>query len=463
MAVNSLSNGHYNESVVSQLPMFGGYSQPDIALYLGTVADSIPAWGTNVRYRDIELRRFYKTESMLSGTVFGTASRYASFKYVLSGPERQCGIMQRVLHNSEHGKGWIKLWIPVIKDMLTQDNGAILECIRTEDDPRAMTIQLNHLDSSRCTRTGNWEVPIIYRDLYGSEHRMKWYQVYDLCEYPDPDERMRGYQECAISRLLTDAQKMRDIAVYEKEKVSGRNPASVHFIGGIQQQRINSILKLDQNRLDNEGFSSYQVPPIIAALDQNARVSHEQVDLRSLPDGYDKDSQMRWYVIELALAFGLDPQDIAPLPGGNLGSAQQSSILAQKGRGKGPALFMSSVQHMMNFHGIMPKTVQFTFAEQDDAENEALTNLQWRRTQMYAMMAKPNGTKGTGTPGSSTATGSSVDAGDPLLPTRIVRQIMRDNGDLKQEYLDALGEKDITPQIELSSDDKSWFRKLIKR
>lgn len=435
MAIEVTSNGHYPQSVVSQIPLFGGFNQPDIALYLATVADEIPAWGTNVRYRDAELRRFYKTESMLSGTVFGTSARYASFQWELEGPDRQIAAVQHMLHNSEHGKGWIHLMIPTIKDYLTQDNASFIECIRLEDDYRSPVLQLNHLDAARCFRTGNWETPIIYRDLAGGEHLMKWYQIYELTENPDPDERMRGYQECAVSRLLTDAQKMRDIAIYEREKVNGRNPASVHFIGGIQQQRIESILKLSQSKSDNQGFSAYQVPPIIAALDQNAHVTHQQVDLRSLPDGYDKEAQMRWYTIELALAFGIDPQDIAPLHGNNLGSSQQSSTLQQKARGKGPALFMNAVQHLMNFHGIMPKTVQFSYQEQDIMEDEQLTQLKWRRAQVYSLLA------GNG----KTA---------PILPLGIIHQIMRDNGDLDQDYIDEMGEQNVSPNIELDGNDK---------
>src|ERR1051326_7761252 len=99
-------NGRDIVSVVEQRPLEWGWSQGDIALYLATAADDMPAWGTSPRLRDQMLREFYKTESLLDGTVFGTASRYASFKWVLSGPARQVGIMSRILHSSEHGFGW---------------------------------------------------------------------------------------------------------------------------------------------------------------------------------------------------------------------------------------------------------------------------------------------------------------------------------------------------------------------
>lgn len=457
--MQAVLNGHDNRSVVQQLPLWGGSAPTDIVFFLSAVADALPDWGSNVKYRDAELRRFYKSEPMLAGTVFGTAARYASFKFVLSGPARQVGIIHRILHSSEHGSGWGKLMIKAVKDMLSQDNGGFIEAIRVEDSWKSPVIQLNHLDAARCQRTGNWEVPVVYTDISGEQHKLKWYQVYDLSEYPDPDERYRGLQQCAVSRTLIGAQTARDIAIYEREKVNGRNPSAIHLIGGIQQQRIDNMTALAQNTAEQSGYLRYMWPFMVAALDPNARVTHEQVDIRSLPDGYDKSESFREYIILLALAFGIDPQDIAPLAGGNLGSAQQSQVLAQKGRGKGPALFMATIEHMMNFHGIMPNTVTFHYEEQDDAENEAKTNLMWRRVQAYAMLSKP--TKSTGntpgnTPGSATAQSGNtkVTDGEPILPVKIIRQIMRDNGDLKQEYLDALGEADLTPTTDLTSDDK---------
>lgn len=451
------NNGHINSSVVQQLPLFGGVQADNMVLYLAGAADDMPAWGTGVRTRDKMLREFYKTEPFLAGAIYGTVARYASFTYVLSGPERQVGIMQRILNNCEHGLGFEKLMIKVEKDNLTQDNAGILECIRTEDDARAPVIQLNHLDSARCQRTGNWETPIIYTDIRGGMHKLKWYQVYDIAEYPDPDERYRGYQQCAVSRALIGAQKMRDVALYEREKFSGRNPTEVHFLGGIPQQRVENILNLERNRAEEAGQRRYMVPPIIAALDQTTRVTHEAVQLRGSPEGWDKAEDFKEYIVLLALALGVDPQDIAPLTAGNLGSSQQSAVLAQKARGKGPNLFMTTIEHMMNFHGIMPASVTFHYKEQDDAENEAKTNLAWRRAQMYAMLAKPISPNSTGTPGSATAQGDQAGGGaaEGILPARIIRQIMRDNGDLKQEYLDSLGEPDLTPRSDLSSDEKA--------
>lgn len=441
-----MQDGFFN-SVVKEPPLSGLNSGvASLILQIAHIADDIPVWGTQVRLRDSKLREFYKSEPMLASAIYGTTARYASFKYILTGPERQRNIVQRMLHNSEHGKGWNHLMIKVIKDYLTQDNASWAETIRlTNDDPTSPVVQMNHLDSARCTRTGRWEEPIIYQDLEGGYHLMKWYQVAEFTEYPDSDERMRGYQECAVSRVLNGAQKMRDILTYEREKISGRNPKAIHLVGGVQQRFIDNHMELAQNRADSQMLARYMAPVIISALDPTARVSHEQIDLAALPEGWDKAEEHREYVVLLALAIGVDPQDIAPLPGHGLGSSSQSETLAQKGRGKGPALFISNVQHTMNFHGIMPKTVSFEYQEQDLAENEQLTQLMWRRSQVLRLLVGAN----EKTPG--------------VITPEVARQLMRDWGDLRDEYLVAMGETDITPLGSITSDEKSLIDNTLKR
>lgn len=432
-------DGHDIPSVVKEPPATNGMVGSNIAniiFQVASVADDIPVWGTQVRLRDQRLREFYKTEPMLASAIYGSCARYASFKWVLSGPSRQVNVVHRILHMSEHGRGWTALMIPVIKDYLTQDNGAWIETVRSENSENAPVIQLNHLDSARCTRTGRWDEPVIYIDLDGMNHTLKYYQAIDLTEYPSSDERMRGYQECAVSRCLIGAQIMRDIEIYEREKVGGRWNRSIHLVGGVQQRFIDNLLELQQAQANNQGLLRYMTPAIIAALDQTARVSHEQIDLASLPDGYDKEEAHREYVVLLALAIGVDPQDIAPLPGHGLGSSSQSETLSQKGRGKGPALFMSNMQHKMNFHGVLPKTVKWEYMEQDLAENEQLTQLMWRRAQVLRLLVGAN----EKTPG--------------IITPEISRQLMRDWGDLKQEYLDAINEQDLTPEATRGSDDK---------
>jgi hypothetical protein len=141
------------------------------------------------------------------------------------------------------------------------------------------------------------------------------------------------------------------------------------LVSGVHKRNIDDAISAQRYEADGMGLTKYLQPLIVAALDPNAHITHEQIDLASLPDGFDEDLAMRWYINQLALAFGADYQDFAPLPGGNLGTSQQSEVLHLKSQGKGAALFMRSVEQIFNRHGIMPRNCKFSFGEQDVAEN----------------------------------------------------------------------------------------------
>jgi len=110
---------------------------------------------------------------------------------------------------------------------------------------------------------------------------------------------------------------------------------------------------------------------ILSSLDPSKEAKVAEINLASLPEGFSDDERLRWYIALLALALGADYQDLAPLPGGNLGTSTQSEVLARKSSGKGPALFQKILGHLVNWEGILPRTVEFVFDEDDLAEDEA--------------------------------------------------------------------------------------------
>src|SRR3970282_846355 len=84
---------------------------------------------------------------------------------------------------------------------------------------------------------------------------------------------------------------------------------------------------------------------------------------------------------------------------------------------------MRMLEQAFNFHGVMPRTVTFRFQEQDiQAEQEEAevkkTRAETRKIQIESLEISPV----------------------------IARQIAADDGDLKPEYLEAVGEGDVTPE-----------------
>lgn len=410
------------EGVVQQPPVGGGLALGDFVLSFATAADEFPAWGTAPAARDRRLREFWPTEPVLAGALVSTVAKYAGFNWKLTGPQRQIRHYEVMFESSDRGRGWVGFISKVLFDLFTQDNGAFIEIVRTEDNETAPVINLNHLDSGRCIRTGRDLEPVWYRDLYGVLHTLKWYQVITIEEMPSPIEDARGMQYCAVTRLLRAAQIMRDIGIYKREKVSGRFNRAVHLVSGVQTRTVDDAIKQQRANADSMGLIRYIQPLIVGAVDPTARVSVATIDLASLPDGFDEDKTMRWYINQLALAFAGDYQDYSPLPGGGLGSSRQSQTLHLKGQNKGARLFMKLLESKFNYHGVLPRNIRFQFGEQDSNQDADAARLSQMRAEERSIRI----------------------ASGEITP-QMARQIAVDVGDLDPVYLTAIGEEDITP------------------
>ena len=359
---------------------------------VSSVADTITPWGTSVKQRDTELREFVISEPILSSALYSTSVRNASFEWEIvptepegPDPKNTRRAVTRLLLNSNRGAGWKNLMLKTCGDLYNMDNGAFWEIIRAEDSPTSPVLNLAHLDSMRCYRTGDPEKPVLYLDRFGRYHYLKWYQVVTIEEFPSPIESMFGVQVCAVSRALRAAQILRDIEVYKLEKISGRWAKSIELVGGISKTEIDDAYKLATADLDNRGLQRYGHHIIIPGIDPTNAISHQTIELASLPDQFNFDEEMKWYVAILAMAFGVDYQEFAPLPSGALGSGQQSEILHMKTRGKGPAMVMGLFEHILNNNSLLPSTVKFQFKVHDSQAEESQANSRFLRGKDRAL------------------------------------------------------------------------------
>jgi hypothetical protein len=418
-----------SRSVQVNPPADGSLSNYFVVNVAGAADGMIP-WGTSPANRDRQLREFYVTEPWLAGTVASLSARNAAFSWTLEGPPRTCDRIQAMLHASNYGGGWVDFITRLSIDLYTQDNGAFVEIIRDGDSPSAAAIGLANLDSSRCQRTGNWETPVVYTDRQGQLHKLQWFQVIDFTDAPSTLETMNGLGFCASSRVLRYSQIMRDIAVYQHERVSGRNPGALYIVSGVSTQAIQDVLRQAAEHSDNKGQARYEIPAVMGTLDPAAAVQLVTILLKSLPDNYDPDNDRKWYIAALALAFGAEYQDLAPLPGTSLGSGAQSQMLHAKAKGKGPELFKKMVTHKLNFY-ILPQNVQFKFDERDyDALNIEATVRKLRADERAARI-----TSGEITP-------------------EVARLIANDDGDLKNEYLDLMATQDTSPEGQVTDEEQ---------
>lgn len=396
-----------------------------LVLSLATVADSFVPWGSAPAIRDRQLRTFLPTEPILASALYNICIRNAAFAWELDGQPQSVEAMQDILVQSEMGAGWQVMMVKVCTDLFSQDNGAFIEVIREGPAPDSPVINLAHLDAARCQRTGDPEVPVIYHDRKNVRHKLEPHQIRMLAEFPSPIETMNGVQLCAVSRVLRAAQLLRDVSIYQREKVSGNNPNAIHLVSGVSSAEISDAMNQHKLNQEERGMQRWIVPAVIATLDPTANVSHEQIDLKTLPDGFDMDEVMKWYINQLALGFGADYQDFAPLPGKNLGTSTQSVVLHEKSRGKGPAFFMSLMEFHLNFGGIMPSNVTFRYQEMDDMEDLERAEVAQKRGEVLVEF---------------------VTSG--ILTVEGAQQMMLDEGIISQEIFDLVNAAgDSTPDV----------------
>lgn len=359
---------------------------------IASQADEFIPWGYDLKSRDAQLRTFWVTEPILASAIYMMSARMAAMQVEIVGsnpkaprPRNTIMIAERMLAAADRGRGWQHFMSKLMTDVYTQDNGGFIEIIRRENRPDSPVLGVAHLDAYRCDRTGDPETPVIYRDRKGVERKLSWWHVCTIEDMPSPVETMYGAQYCAVTRALRAAQIIRDIALYKKEKISGQFARAVHFVAGVTRTNIEDGLALAQESMLNQNLSRFNPAPIIPTIDPEARLAHVQVDLAALPDGFNEEITLQWYVTQLAISFGVDYQEFAPLASGSLGSGQQSEVLHDKSRGKGPAMMISILEHVFNDTGILPSNVKLQVKVEDARADEGRANARFLRGKDRAL------------------------------------------------------------------------------
>lgn len=401
-----------------QVTEAAGVNAP-ILLRFGDVADEMAAWWSP--QRDKQLREFWHKEPLLASAIYTLMTRQAAFDWVLDGPPRAVSKAHDVLAYADLGAGWMSFIAKGTQDLCTQDNGWFIEVIRPKGTgPEVAPIGIAHLDSGRCIRTADPESPVLYIDRKGEKHLLKWWQVIVLTEMPSPIETMNGVGFCAVSRVLKAAQILRDIATYKAEKLSSKTNRAIYLIQGIRTSVIYDALKEAEEEEANKAFKRFVAPKIIGSLDTGQPINVHTIEMASLPDGFDEETTLRWYIAQLAMGFGTDYQEFAPMPGQKLGAGAQSEVMAQKARGKAPAFFRKMLEFALNQY-VLSQSVHFKFVVADpdeEAEKAAVAKTRAEERQIR------------------------LDSGEISIPE--ARQLALDSGDLPPEMM----ERDITTETQ---------------
>jgi hypothetical protein len=354
-------------------------------------------WGT--RKREKELRALYRHDdsTMIRGAFASIAKIIASTPWEIAGPESASAdaakyyrymakaanlpavadskrpdivYFQELLRNADFGRGWASFCEKMVIDYLRQDGGAFVEVIAPgapTSEPKGAIAGLSVLDSVRCWPTGDPEYPVVYWNRKAEYHLIHRSRVMQFQDMPDSDEMIPGYGMSAMSRAIAIAYREILMSRYINAQLDDKPPPGMIGASGINDATMQKALatyRRDQNGSDVSpewGRLMWIYP-----TDPSIPLKLEVVQFSTPPEKFDWKVYSELDIDLLALAIGVDRQDLWQLTGSNIGSKGQGETMAQKSRGKLIGLLRSEMQRKLN--DLLPDEYEFEFKYKDTQE-----------------------------------------------------------------------------------------------
>lgn len=315
--------------------------------------------------RDLHLRYSPFRESQWASAVHIAVTKMASLTAELTGNRIQnWKDLWDLVDNAQSPTAFLE---KQVKDFLLTDNGEFLECVHATQGAGSRLLGLVHLDSLRCTRTGDPDIPALYRDRLGVEHELQTHQVICLSDDPDASDTFYGVGHCAASRAWSKILQLSAVETYGYEKTSGKRPLSIFLINGnVDEQMLTDAIETAKQDRAAQGYTQFMGAVLVPILDPTATPNLVEIPLAALPDGFDPEKERLRADLVYANSLGLDPQEVNPslIAQRALGTASQSRVLDEKEAGKGLATWRKKFPWLLN-ENVFPTRVTFAFSEND--------------------------------------------------------------------------------------------------
>lgn len=361
----------------------------------------LSSWGTRQRERELFYLYHHDYNWMVQGAFAGIAKRIASTPWEITGPDDTSGktldyyrsmakaanltlgsdnpadieYWQQVLRQADMGRGWGSFVKKLVVDFLRYDGGAYIEITAPGNPLRAPTgaaTGLMNLDGLRCYPTGDPEYPAIYWNRNNKPHLLHTTRMVQVVDMPETFEEAPGYGLSALSRAVSIAQRELLMGRYIEAMLDDKPPPGIVVAAGmVRAERDRAVAAFnEEQRLDQQPPWGRQL--WFYSADVNAGASITATSFTQAPEAFNFVNYTELDVDALALALGVDRQEIWQLTGGNLGSGAQSEILHQKARGKTIGDLMATLERSIN--DVLPEEYTFEFKRRDaqeDAETAA--------------------------------------------------------------------------------------------
>lgn len=390
--------------------------------YVGGLEPELPMYWSEKR--DAMLRKTVLHESFWAAAVTISAVKAASKGFDFDGPPRLISRAQEMMVQWS-GQGYVPSQEKGVQDFMCTDNGEFHEIVRVSNARGSKILGLAHLDSGRCQRTGDPEIPVLYRDLAGYLHELRDYQVVSLSDMPDPGASWFGVGHCAASRAYPHIIRLAAIERYFHEKITGAGASKLTILRGITTEQLRNLIDAKEKEKTTKGLIYYQ-GSIIAGILGDMNLEKVEVELRGLPENFDRKQELDIALLAYADAAGLDPQDLQPLSPQGFGTGTQSRVLFEKAKGKGLASRDKQLTHLLNTW-VFPERVTFSWNERDLTDELQQATVTTTRADARAKMI---------------ANGEITNAQS--------MQLAADAHDIPQEFIPA----DLTPDEQVSDEER---------
>ena len=225
----------------------------------------------------------------------------------------------------------------------TSDNGAFAEVLgkgRKDGPIIGAPVGLANLDSNLCSRTGHAEWPVVYRqELSGKKFKLHRSRVIYGAQLPSTRDRMNGVGLSWFSRCMGVAQSIVDDLTYKQEKMGGRPRRSVLVGKKMSVSMVKAAFEMADEAADNAGLTRMSFTPVVAN-ESASDVGIDVVDLASLPDGFEWETDVNLAMYIIALTGGFPVRWMWPATA--VGATKADSLLQHM------ATAMSGAAHELN-------------------------------------------------------------------------------------------------------------------
>lgn len=359
----SVTAEDYNVSPMQNILMH--FIQPGVS----TTPDLPAFWSPQ---RDYVLYGTLYRESMWAAAIYLAITKQVAESFeVDSDIPLRARRAQELFLGMDGGRGWVSGLSRHLQAYLLTGNGGPVEIVRASGAPGSRILGLIPLDTFRTIRTGDPDVPLLYRDRRGYLHEIKVHEAFILSDSPDQSDLWYGIGHCSSERSYNAISKLEYIERYIRDKVSGQRALALDFINGVIDTQIRDAKTAAQAEAQAKGIVQY-MGSVIIALMGDTPPQHVRINLAELPDGFNRKEEFDIAILTYARSIGIPVQDLQPLSGQGLGTGAQSVVLDEAAKGQGRAAWRKDWAHAVNQYVLDDKTT-FHFSEKDirDREREA--------------------------------------------------------------------------------------------